>query len=62
MIAGGAAGLIAPEIMSAPAAKMGMARAMYSPVTARLGRAAITPAVQALIDHFRQQRTGEQEP
>lgn len=60
MIAGGAAGLIAPEIMSAPAAKMAMARAMYSPATAQVGRAATTPAIQALINYFRQQRTGEQ--
>jgi hypothetical protein len=56
MIAGGAAGLIAPEIMSAPAAKIAMARAMYSPATARVGRAIVTPAIQALIDNLRQQR------
>jgi hypothetical protein len=33
---------------------------MYSPATAQVGRAATTPAIQALINYFRQQRTGEQ--
>jgi hypothetical protein len=60
MVAGGMTGLIAPEIASAPAAKMALARAMYSPVTARAGRAVISPGVQALLGYLRQQRTGEQ--
>jgi hypothetical protein len=59
MIAGGAAGLLAPEIMSAPAVKIGMARAMYSPVTPLLGRAVATPAIDKLMDYLRQERTGE---
>jgi hypothetical protein len=61
MIAGGAAGLLAPEIMSAPAAKMAMARAMYSPVTPLLGRAVSTPIIDKLMDYLRPKRTGEQE-
>jgi hypothetical protein len=61
MIVGGAAGLLAPEIMSAPAAKMAMARAMYSPVTPLLGRAVSTPIIDKLMDYLRPKRTGEQE-
>ena len=61
MIAGGAAGLLAPEIASAPAAKIAMARAMYSPVTPLLGRAVATPAIDHLMGYLRQQRTGEPE-
>ena len=60
MVAGGMAGLIAPEIASVPAAKMALARAMYSPVTARVGRAVISPGVQALAGYLKQRRTGEQ--
>ena len=60
MVAGGMAGLIAPEIASAPAVKIALARAMYSPVTARVGRAVISPGVQALAGYLKQRRTGEQ--
>jgi hypothetical protein len=61
MIAGGAAGLLAPEIASAPAAKIAMARALYSPVTPLIGRAIATPAIDHLMEYLRQKRTGEQE-
>jgi hypothetical protein len=60
MVAGGMAGLIAPEIASAPAAKMALARVLYSPATAKIGRAVISPGVQAVADYLKQKRTGAQ--
>lgn len=60
-IAGGAAGLIAPEVLSTPVAKIALSRAMNSPASAQAGRAIMTPAIQALINHFRQTSTGGQE-
>lgn len=59
-ILGGGLGLTLPEVASAPAAKMGVARALYSTMTPKLGRAAITPAVEHLISSLRGSRTGGQ--
>lgn len=59
-ILGGATGLVAPEVLSAPAAKMGLARAAYSTLTPRMGSAVLTPAVENFMDYIRQRRTGDQ--
>ena len=55
---GGGLGLVAPEVLSSPAAKMAMARAAYSTATPKIGRALVTPAIQSLMDSIRQKRTG----
>jgi len=57
---GGGLGLVAPEVLSSPAAKIGMSRMAYSTLTPKIGRAVATPAIQKLIDALRQQRIGDQ--
>lgn len=55
-ILGGAAGMMVPEILSTPTAKMMGSRLLYSPNSARVARAGIVP----FIDYLKQRDTGEQ--
>lgn len=59
-IIGGATGLVLPEVLSMPAAKMGLARALYSTATPKLGRAVMTPLVQKTVDFLRKSGRGDQ--
>lgn len=59
-ILGGITGLTVPEVLSAPAAKIGMARAAFSTATPKIGRAIATPAINSLLGYLRQRSTGDQ--
>lgn len=52
-IAGGGLSLLAPDLLTAPTAQMVLARGLYSPASARIGRSIMTPITQRVVDAIR---------
>lgn len=61
LIFGGVTPLAIQETLQSPVAKMALARAGYSTLTPKIGRAVVTPAVQALMNNIRGKRREGQE-